>query len=136
MTGICHYARMGGKVIPLRRSPERELAKLRAAVGVTSPARQQRQRRLWRQRWWFRRHWRSIAVALVIAGVGGYWISDVNLRSVSTGVRHMLAAPNCDAARAVGLAPARRGEPGYWPKHDADDDGVACEPIPAWKQRR
>ena len=43
-------------------------------------------------------------------------------------LRHLLAVPNCDAARAVGLAPARRGEPGYWPNHDADNDGVACEP--------
>ncbi|MER8410500.1 excalibur calcium-binding domain-containing protein [Mesorhizobium sp. M1342] len=23
---------------------------------------------------------------------------------------------------------ARRGEPGYWPTHDADHDGIACEP--------
>ncbi|WP_253608366.1 MULTISPECIES: excalibur calcium-binding domain-containing protein [unclassified Bradyrhizobium] len=41
--------------------------------------------------------------------------------------KHIAAFPNCAAARAVGLAPSRRGEPGYWSKHDADDDGVACE---------
>jgi hypothetical protein len=29
---------------------------------------------------------------------------------------------------AVGLTPARRGQPGYWPKHDRDQDGWACEP--------
>ena len=45
-------------------------------------------------------------------------------------LRHFAAAPNCDAARAVGLAPARRGQPGYYPKHDRDQDGIACEPWP------
>lgn len=34
---------------------------------------------------------------------------------------------NCDAARAAGVAPLHRGEPGYRPQLDRDDDGVACE---------
>ncbi|MGC7099579.1 thermonuclease family protein [Amycolatopsis lurida] len=34
---------------------------------------------------------------------------------------------NCDAARAAGAAPLRRGEPGYRAQLDRDDDGVACE---------
>ena len=37
--------------------------------------------------------------------------------------------PNCDAARAAGAAPIHRGEPGYRPELDADDDGIACEPY-------
>ena len=45
-------------------------------------------------------------------------------------LQHIAAAPNCSAARAVGLAPARRGEPGYYAKHDRDKDGWACEPWP------
>ena len=44
-------------------------------------------------------------------------------------VLHLLASPNCTAARLVGLAPATRDEPGYWDRHDADHDGVACEPF-------
>ena len=36
---------------------------------------------------------------------------------------------NCDAARAAGAAPIRRGEPGYRPFLDADNDGIACEPY-------
>jgi hypothetical protein len=40
---------------------------------------------------------------------------------------HRAAAPNCDAARAVGLAPSVKGRPGYWPQHDRDGDGVSCE---------
>lgn len=34
---------------------------------------------------------------------------------------------NCDAARAAGAAPINRGEPGYRPALDRDNDGVACE---------
>jgi Excalibur calcium-binding domain len=36
---------------------------------------------------------------------------------------------NCDAARAAGAAPVRRGEPGYGPHLDRDGDGVGCEPY-------
>lgn len=38
--------------------------------------------------------------------------------------------PNCDAARAAGVAPIRIGEPGYRQQLDRDGDGWACEPIP------
>ena len=34
---------------------------------------------------------------------------------------------NCAAARAAGAAPVRRGEPGYGPHLDRDNDGVGCE---------
>ena len=34
---------------------------------------------------------------------------------------------NCDAARAAGVAPLLRGEPGYRSALDRDNDGVACE---------
>lgn len=34
---------------------------------------------------------------------------------------------NCDAARAAGVAPILEGEPGYAPRLDRNDDGVACE---------
>ncbi|NGQ94986.1 nuclease precursor [Brevibacillus sp. SYP-B805] len=34
---------------------------------------------------------------------------------------------NCSEARAAGAAPIYRGEPGYRPKLDRDNDGVACE---------
>jgi Excalibur calcium-binding domain len=51
---------------------------------------------------------------------------------LTVALRHVAAAPNCNAARVVGLAPARRGQPGYWPSHDRDGDGIACEP---WRPR-
>ena len=34
---------------------------------------------------------------------------------------------NCDAVRAAGAAPIRRGEPGYSSKLDRDGDGIGCE---------
>lgn len=40
--------------------------------------------------------------------------------------------PNCDSARAAGVAPLHRGEPGYRPPLDRDDDGIACEPYRGW----
>lgn len=35
--------------------------------------------------------------------------------------------PNCAAARAAGAAPMHRGDPGYRPPLDRDNDGIACE---------
>lgn len=35
----------------------------------------------------------------------------------------------CRDARAAGAAPLYRGDPGYRPALDADNDGVACEPY-------
>ncbi|WP_206410004.1 excalibur calcium-binding domain-containing protein, partial [Lysobacter enzymogenes] len=35
--------------------------------------------------------------------------------------------PNCSAARAAGVAPLMRGDPGYSRRLDRDGDGRACE---------
>lgn len=37
---------------------------------------------------------------------------------------------NCAHARRAGVAPIRRGQPGYRRGLDADNDGIACEPYP------
>ncbi len=37
------------------------------------------------------------------------------------------AFPNCAAARAAGAAPVLRGDPGYGPHLDRDNDGIGCE---------
>jgi len=34
----------------------------------------------------------------------------------------------CNEVRAAGAAPLYRGQPGYRPEMDGDDDGIACEP--------
>lgn len=36
---------------------------------------------------------------------------------------------NCREARAAGYAPMYRGQPGYRPEMDGDNDGIACEPY-------
>jgi hypothetical protein len=48
----------------------------------------------------------------------------------SVTLRHIASFPNCAAARVFNLAPAHRGNPGYYSRHDADNDGVACEKWP------
>lgn len=48
-----------------------------------------------------------------------------NTRPSSNGVYYR----NCDAARAAGAAPLRRGQPGYRVEMDGDRDGIACEPY-------
>jgi hypothetical protein len=45
-------------------------------------------------------------------------------------LRHIASLPNCKAARLMGLAPAKKGNPGYYPWHDADNDNIACESSP------
>lgn len=39
------------------------------------------------------------------------------------------AYKNCTEARAAGAAPVHRGEPGYGPHLDRDNDGIGCEPY-------
>lgn len=86
-------------------------------------------------------NWRiamDIAAVLVTIAVGafpvmtsGATMSGPDNREAwpaSVMARHIAAARNCAAARAVGLAPARRGQPGYHPHLDRDNDGIACEP--------
>ena len=91
----------------------------------------------------YRRQWRpsvpAVLISVVVVGVVGAilmlpqtHLADPAMRNMSMKdkARHLLASPNCSAARLVGVAPAYQGEPGYWKIHDADHDGVACEPIP------
>lgn len=56
------------------------------------------------------------------------WFDD---RSAS---RREWAPRNCDEARALGIAPIHRGQPGYAPHLDWDNDGIACEPLPRWRR--
>ena len=42
-------------------------------------------------------------------------------------LKHLASFPSCDTARALGVAPTRKGEPGYWLRHDQDGDGLTCD---------
>ncbi|RUW71603.1 MAG: excalibur calcium-binding domain-containing protein [Mesorhizobium sp.] len=68
------------------------------------------------------------APVILLSGYVVYGFVGIRIDSPVTALRHLAAFPNCTAARFVGLAPARRGQPGYWSTHDADRDGIACEP--------
>jgi len=70
-----------------------------------------------------------LLVGAVVVVVGWVVVSLFVGWGPLTTLRHLAAAPNCDAARFVGLAPAKRGQPGYWASHDRDNDGVSCEPA-------
>ncbi|GGS09882.1 thermonuclease family protein [Deinococcus sedimenti] len=47
--------------------------------------------------------------------------------SAATPATSSVTYANCAAVRAAGKAPLLRGQPGYAPKLDRDNDGVACE---------
>jgi len=73
--------------------------------------------------------WLALSAPFILLfGYVFYGFIGVRIDSPLAALRHLAAFPNCTAAGLVGLAPARKGEPGYWPTHDADSDGVACEP--------
>jgi hypothetical protein len=63
-----------------------------------------------------------------VCGAMAWRAADIPDASPSERVRHLLAKPNCQAARLVRLAPSAAGRPGYWAEHDRDRDGAACEP--------
>jgi hypothetical protein len=80
-----------------------------------------------------RRITRQVALAVSVGALLGVAVATFDHYapwSIWTVARHIAAAPNCNAARTVGLAPSNRGEPGYYRRHDADSDGIACEPFP------
>lgn len=67
-----------------------------------------------------------VTVALLLLYIG--WTSLQPGYSIGPGFRGGFV--NCSHMRALGLAPAARGELGYAPHLDRDNDGIACEPWP------
>ena len=61
--------------------------------------------------------------------------STVNVATVAVGAARARSPQQgdhwggCNDARVAGTAPIYRGEPGYRPEMDGDNDGVACEPY-------
>lgn len=60
---------------------------------------------------------------------GGAAVSSEERGPLASRLLGGVAFRNCDAARAAGAAPVRRGDPGYGPHLDRDNDGVGCEPY-------
>lgn len=87
-----------------------------------------------------------LAVAALVGAVLGFgsFLSTPRERSTLVSVASNLAVKTglkrqrepqkgdywggCNDAQAAGTAPIYRGEPGYRPEMDGDDDGIACEP--------
>jgi hypothetical protein len=84
----------------------------------------------WRRRRRLFKYARIAVVTMACIGAVYYALFEWKPWPPLVTLRHILAAPNCDAARLMDLAPSNRGQPGYWDKHDADNDGQACEPWP------
>lgn len=111
-----------------RTDPERRLRRLRRWFArVTS--RLERADRLRRARRAARRIAPPLTAVALIAGAGLAALVWTLPWPVGLTLRHVAAAHNCFRAHAVGLTPARRGEPDYRPDQDADQDGGSCEPV-------
>ncbi|MCB5174609.1 MULTISPECIES: excalibur calcium-binding domain-containing protein [Microvirga] len=105
------------------RDPEAELRSLKRRFQAISGRfhRAEKLRRLYR---WVRMAAFAAAVSFALTAVA----LSFSPWPLPTTLRHIAALPHCRAARAVDLAPAYRGEPGYWRHLDADGDGRSCEP--------
>ena len=112
-----------------RHDPEQRLRALRRGFArVTRPL--ERRDRLHRMRRRASAVGRPLLVVAMIAFAGVAGLVMASPWPLGLTLRHLAAGVGCPVARAVGLAPARYGEPGWWPKLDADLDGWACEPLP------
>lgn len=76
----------------------------------------------------------SVFAVTAMSSFGFAWYLSNSPWPVAVTLKHLAAFPNCQTAEMVGLAPSRRGQPGYWSHHDADDAGIACE-VPRWRTR-
>ncbi|MFO1039482.1 MAG: excalibur calcium-binding domain-containing protein [Geminicoccaceae bacterium] len=118
--GVAQRApRMAPKV-----DPDRKVRELRRRfVRVTRPL--ERRDRLRRMGRWV------IAAGLPLLVVGMITVEVLTSPwPLGLTLRHIAAGVGCPMARAVNLAPAWHGDPGWWPRLDADGDGWSCEPLP------
>ena len=61
---------------------------------------------------------RALSTALAVAAIARAGAATVNADPYYK---------NCSAARDAGAAPVMKGDPGYGPHLDRDDDGIGCE---------
>jgi len=107
------------------RDPEREARRIRAQFARVSNGFFAARRR----KDFFKKRKRTLIVgAISVLGIAAGFI--MSPWPVADTVRHIAAFPDCEAAARVDLTPARRGQPGYYKRHDLDRDGIACEPVP------
>ena len=76
-----------------------------------------------------------LLVVALIAGAGVVALFLTSPWPRGPTLRHLAAAPGCPLAQAVGLSPARHGEPGYWTHNDPDLDGWSCASLAGGRTR-
>ncbi len=72
-----------------------------------------------------------VMTMLLCAGgaAGGLMLRDDAARfgSYELAAKHEASIVSCEVVRKLELAPAAKGQPGYWAHLDVDKDGWACE---------
>lgn len=119
---------MDGKLFTYGSGPEPTEAQRRAKRKRLRQKRVEERGRRWVRPSDWLMHLLSLIMALTISIYAG--ILFERFGDPLLALRHMASFPNCAATRAMGLAPAALGEPGYYRGHDRDRDGIACEPYP------
>ncbi len=72
----------------------------------------------------------STTEAFIMPEEAGYTTEPVTPLPIRTVDARSVGVPaNCTEARAMGIAPMYRGDPGYSAHMDGDNDGIACEPY-------
>ena len=67
----------------------------------------------------------STVKKMIIAAIGGALLSGSLLGAGAANAD--VYYKNCAEARAAGVTPIHKGQPGYRPGLDRDGDGIACE---------
>ena len=118
-----------------QEDPERRLRRVRRRFARVTTRRLGRWDRLHRLRRRAVKVGRPLPAVALIALAGCAALVLTSPWPLRPSPRHLAAAPSCTRARAVGLAPARRGEPGYRTYHDPDPDGWSCASLPGGRTR-
>ena len=117
-----------------REDPERKLRRLRRRFAKVT-ARLERRDRLRRVGPRVAAVGRPLLVVGLIAATGVAVLIATSPWPLGLTLRHLAAATGCPVAQAVGLAPARHGEPGWWTYLDPDLDGWSCGSLPGGRRR-
>ena len=70
---------------------------------------------------------KKIFLAILLGGII-LWLPTIGAtKKKSSGNSTTVKFKSCKAAKAAGYSDMKRGEPGYSPNLDRDNDGIACE---------
>ncbi len=102
-----------------RQSETREAAFLRQRMGATSNRLSEESE--------ISDRLKLISMIILIGLCLYLGLTQLSPWNLPTTLRHLAAGGGCDISRAVHLAPAYRGQPGYWTYLDPHRTGIACK---------